>query len=403
MNRNLNDKIIEILPKETPLEFRLMIEAVKISNHNESPDVFNHLCSTKINWDVFYHMNLYHGVSIFTSRALTKQKLHIPIRVSQRFLNSKRRNIIQTLHLTRELFSLLKLFEQENIKVVPFKGPFLSFLLYNDFSVRPPGDLDIFVPENSFYSAEKILFDNGYRYGDIQISKNQQEQFNHINPHIVYTHPEKNITVEIHWGLTSSPGFSSRNILDIRNSIETKNILQMPVSCIHPHMLLVYLCIHAASHSWSRLIWLTDIAKLARTMTIEDISSVFELSKKIDRQNPIIHGLLLSHLLVSLRLPNEIIQQIDRKKHFTSVRKAFNVITIHHNLNLSYYIFSLLRRRESLYKLTAFNSISYRFSIIAKPFMPSLLDIKIVHLSGIFKLFYLFLRPIFWILRYIKN
>ncbi len=44
-----------------------------------------------------------------------------------------------------ELCRLVKIFQSENITLIPYKGPILSIQAYGNISLREFGDIDIFI------------------------------------------------------------------------------------------------------------------------------------------------------------------------------------------------------------------------------------------------------------------
>src|SRR5262245_36794835 len=62
-------------------------------------------------------------------------------------------NTVRNLSLTREMLSILNLFGEAGISVVPFKGPVLAHLAYGNVCWREFDDLDILVPQEHVLRA----------------------------------------------------------------------------------------------------------------------------------------------------------------------------------------------------------------------------------------------------------
>ena len=58
---------------------------------------------------------------------------------------------------TAELLQIAKTLQTEHIDFMPFKGPILSQLLYNDVTQRQYGDLDILIQHSDIQKVAQIL------------------------------------------------------------------------------------------------------------------------------------------------------------------------------------------------------------------------------------------------------
>lgn len=73
-------------------------------------------------------------------------------------------NRIYELATQKEITKINKLFSQNNISAIFFKGVILSHQLYPKTFMRKVGDIDLFVLEGSFETAANILLNLGYNY-----------------------------------------------------------------------------------------------------------------------------------------------------------------------------------------------------------------------------------------------
>ena len=68
--------------------------------------------------------------------------------------------------LVSELFELLDALEARAVTVIPFKGPLLSELLFDDAGMRSPGDIDLLVRQADVALVREVLEERGYVDGD---------------------------------------------------------------------------------------------------------------------------------------------------------------------------------------------------------------------------------------------
>jgi len=86
---------------------------------------------------------------------------------------------------------------------------------------------------------------------------------------------------------------------------------------IHPRVNLPYLCFHALKHSFSRLIWLYDIALLANQITAdEQWSEVLAGIQEYKLERPCYYALAYAKTHLSASVPDDLLQSIKPKMGF---------------------------------------------------------------------------------------
>ena len=74
-----------------------------------------------------------------------------------------RANTVRCLYLTAELINILRLFQSQNIPVIPYKGPVLAAQAYGDVALREFEDLDIILRQSDIPKAHEIVVSLGYK------------------------------------------------------------------------------------------------------------------------------------------------------------------------------------------------------------------------------------------------
>jgi Uncharacterised nucleotidyltransferase len=69
----------------------------------------------------------------------------------------------KNLFLTKELVYILKLFEENEIPTIAFKGLTLAISAYQDLSFRQVGDLDLLLPKEAIGPAQELLIAEGFQ------------------------------------------------------------------------------------------------------------------------------------------------------------------------------------------------------------------------------------------------
>jgi hypothetical protein len=164
--------------------------------------------------------------------------------------------------LAEELARLLKLLGEAGIPVIPLKGVTLAQSLFGDPAARVCSDIDILVPPGEAVRARGVILRNGY-------SSQFTEEFfvNHqlrTSPDCPLVSETKVLTylVELHWTLLYSSSKNQEITEDIWFQARPHKFYGVHASNLTPEWEFVFLALHAASHKWSSLKWLTDIHEL---------------------------------------------------------------------------------------------------------------------------------------------
>lgn len=244
-------------------------------------------------------------------RAQLKQQIHI--------------NIQCNLFLTRELLNLLTLFERHQIPAIPYKGPVLAVSVYGDLGLRPSNDLDILVQERHLLQAMEVLVSHGYQMirpsSIAQIEKGlQSTRINELVQkslwayQLIFSHPERQGIVELHWRITPKyvfPNSSAR----LWENLKPVILGGSTVLTFAPEDLLWFLCVHGTKHQWKRLSWLCDIAELIRAYPQLNWEQVLVQATKLGIERRLYLGLLLVSCLLETPLPRAVEKKIHSTPH----------------------------------------------------------------------------------------
>jgi len=117
-------------------------------------------------WQVLSDLSVKNGLfPVFYKRLLSLDLENIPpeflSKLKTLYLINLKRNII----LERELFDIISYLKENNIPVIPLKGPTLAKFLYGDLSLRVIScDLDLLIEHSKVKTAQKRLADKGYYF-----------------------------------------------------------------------------------------------------------------------------------------------------------------------------------------------------------------------------------------------
>lgn len=269
-------------------------------------DYVGMLVQKVLDWDLLADAAEYHGLAPILHCTLDRVCPELlPENVANRLRNCYRDSAKRNLILTANLLALLDAFASEGIAVVPLKGPTLAESLYPDPVLRPFSDLDILVRKQDVGAALRLLRREGYTLGAhlarLSLPALLSLEFE------VLLHNDRMPPVDLQWeiGLGDYPFCIDPEIL--WRSRSPTRLAGREVPGFSPETLMLFLCVHGAKHLWSRLQWLGDIARLARTQP--DWACLWELASGAGCGRPVLLGLLLAHELLQAPVPEAILER----------------------------------------------------------------------------------------------
>lgn len=153
--------------------------------------------------------------------------------------------------LTRELLSLLAVFQREQIPAIPFKGPIQSAQLYGDVTHRRCGDLDVLIRHSDVPRCMELMQAQGYRS---ELRLDWQWAFRR----------SRFEEVDLHWSVTNKIHqfpLTPQQLWDRRETVTVAGTT-VPVLCTED--VLLTLCFNNMKDDWARCDRLRDVAALMR-------------------------------------------------------------------------------------------------------------------------------------------
>jgi hypothetical protein len=245
-----------------------------------------------LDWNKFIHMAEHHGVLQLVAYHLLEpgsrengstENRALPPEVERSLRSAYEMNLRRSLWFTAELARIMKHFERQQLRAIPYKGPALAHSLYGNLALRSFSDLDFLISPPDFEPAKRALAEIGYRpSADITpaverfwLRKGYERSFDSA--------AGANL-VELQWALLPQFYAVDLPVEDLLARAGRTAVGGCDVLCLSPEDSLLVLCLHAAKHLWTRLIWLADIAETLRsqspTQTI-DYTLVFSRARAL--------------------------------------------------------------------------------------------------------------------------
>ncbi|MDI6644157.1 MAG: nucleotidyltransferase family protein [Methanobacteriaceae archaeon] len=362
----------------TKIDDNIRVRIMSLTNHN-------------LNWDHIIQMATIHRLLpllYININSICPEK--VPKDLLSKLKLNLQENARKNLLLTGELIKLIKLFRDNKITAVTYKGPLLASTVYGNIAYRNFGDIDILTDKKSALKAKKIMVENGYElYNPAKLSDN-----NYMKLESEYVFFKNGINVEINWSYQGNFFYLHNNSDLLLDEFIIENIDGFKFNSLTTVNQLLMLCIHISKHNWSRLSWLCDISELIQKEEI-NWDDTFKKAEKLRIKKILLINLYLSYQLLGLNLPNKIKNLINSNTSVKDISiQIKNKIFLEENISwnlLEKLVLDVKKRDNLLYGLMdSFNGLT-------RPTTKDVLDIKLP--EKLF-FFYNYLRPFLLVKRY---
>jgi len=205
--------------------------------------------------ETFWRLAWAEGVGACLWHRLNKKREMVPGEIFQTYIKQPLR--IQTIHaliLKQTNSTMLQRMQESGVACITLRGQSLAEAMYDPPASRPQTDIDLLVHEKDVPAAKQVVVQSGFEPVEHHPLLFLREDA------LLDLHADPLDMDRIHaWGY-----LTPMRTQDFFSHTEQGEPAGMPALLVHPRVNLPYLCFHAMKHSFERLIWLWDIALLAR-------------------------------------------------------------------------------------------------------------------------------------------
>lgn len=255
-----------------------------------------------IDWRYFLRIVKRQRVAGLVHNALLAAGIDLPSDIAQQLASSARRIAWQNAVLAAETIRLQRAFDAAQLPVVVLKGVSLAQLAYGSLSLKHSKDVDLLVPPDRAEEALQLLERDGYAL------RQPAEQLTDAQRHAVIQYSTEvavrrgSLQVELRWRLTENPLlFTGVDAYSRTQDVALSD--GASVRAFEEENLFAYLCVHGASHAWSRLKWLADLNALIAQKSEGDLERLYRHARATASGLCAGQALLLCHRLLQLNLP----------------------------------------------------------------------------------------------------
>lgn len=229
------------------------------------------ILKTQLDWGYVLKKSKQEAVACLIYHHLQKCLLekYLPSGILEQFRLLYYSNSVRNTLIAKEVKGLLNAFNQNKTGVILLRGIYLAEVIYQNIALRPMADIDLLVKKDDLLNACKLLEYIGYariaRADDILKSGLAYSlTFRKKDPSsgIIFL-------VDLHWNILTSTWMMSLlseglDMQKVWSEARTKQLADTPALVLSCRYNLIHLCLHAFSHSFNRLIILTDIVESIR-------------------------------------------------------------------------------------------------------------------------------------------
>jgi hypothetical protein len=269
-------------------------------------DAFRSEATRIANWHALADAADHHGVGPLLHCAFERICPDVPpAEIRARLRGLYRESAARGLVLSVALLAAQRALRAEGVAALALKGPMVAARLYPDPALRPFSDIDVLVRRADVPAALRALAQLGYKL-DRRLARLPVGTLLALSTEVLVRGPE-GVALDLHWEVARR-GYPFRFDPELLfGRVRTSRLDGWELPDLESDALLVFLCMHGTKHAWSRLMWVGDVARLARAGF--DEAATLGFAERCGCRRPVLLGLLVAHALLDAPVPAAILER----------------------------------------------------------------------------------------------
>ena len=278
-------------------EDQLLLCCARTMINEETAQRIKVLICQDISWRYLVHSAIHHRVVPLIYRSLIQTSLNsIPPAVVNKLQHYYAAIARHNLFLTAKLLQLIDLLETHHIPAIPYKGPALAFLAYDNIGLRQFNDLDILVHPHDYLPTQNLLLAHGYR---LVVDWGWECSL---------VDDSHGVCVDLHQGIMPERFRLHLDVQSLQQRLETLPIAGGKIKTFCPEDMLVILCIQLVKDGLEstnplRLIKVCDMAELLRAHPDLNWGRVVKEVRRLGCPQMLLVSLSVAHELLGVPIP----------------------------------------------------------------------------------------------------
>jgi hypothetical protein len=322
-------RIIDIAGHAQPREFRLVAACCRRPMDAEATAALRSVAAEAIDWRAVLTIVQRQRVGGLVQDALAAAGIDVPPPVAAQLAGHAQHIARRNLAVAAETARLQRAFDAAAIPLMLLKGVALAQLAYGSFTFKHNRDIDLYVPPESALKAMQRLEAEGYALSApmADLDEAQRRMLVAYAREVELVHRVSRQCLELQWQFADNPLL----LKGIGAEPPTQDVALFAgaaVRTLAKDDLVAYLCVHGASHSWSRLKWLADLNAL---LANESDAALVRLYRHAQARGAGLcagQALLLCRDLLSRQLPPALNDELMKKARVRRLaRLAWHAMT----------------------------------------------------------------------------
>ncbi|MFC6875361.1 nucleotidyltransferase domain-containing protein [Halobellus marinus] len=304
--------------EESAPEVELLRRCLLPPSMQAEPARIRVLLEEDLSWDRVLELGGSHGILPLLYRHIESTPGHdVPDAVVQRLRDRAHSTTIRNLQYTDELHGIFEKFEEESIRAMPFKGPILAAVSYDDLSLREFHDLDVLVHRQDIPAAVDLLEARGYEW--VRNAPRLDDSPLLGGPYTMplvceYKLERADLKVEVRWRVGQSQLPFGLGFETMWDRHDTVSVAGVDLPALDPEDRLLMLAYHGTKHRWHLLKWISDFAVSLEGTDIE-WSRLFTRARTYGVERKLLIGTALVSSILDYTVP----EWVDRRVRNDSV------------------------------------------------------------------------------------
>jgi hypothetical protein len=282
-----------------PRSFHLVVACCRWPRDEARKVAIRQAAAQGVDWPSALRIAVRHRVTGFLHDGLNHAGVAPPPAIAATLAARARQIALRELRQAQETARLVTLLRDAGVAAIVLKGAPLQALTYRDAGVKQSIDIDLLVAEDCALRAAESLEAAGYRRDPPGEALTAAQQRTLLATSREWVFRRNDRVVELQWRLSYN-----RRLLQDAQAWPTQTIAigAGVVETYGNAPLFVYLCVHGAQHSWSRLKWLADANALLAVQML-DAEALYAQAARAGAGRCALQALLLRARLFDAELP----------------------------------------------------------------------------------------------------
>lgn len=284
-------------------EFLLTAACCRWPPSDERSERVRAAASQPLDWGRFLRIVRRQRVEGLVNDALLRAGVAAPAEIASELHRDASDIARQNLAFAAESLRVQRLLAGAGLTFLFVKGTTLDMLAYGSLGLKRARDIDLVVAPESVEETCALLGRAGYvrSVPGPEVADEQFPIWLKLCKETSWKHERSGIILELHNGLVDNPtllpGIGSHSP---PQWVEIGSGIRLPT--LRKDELFAYLCVHGATHGWSRLKWLADVSALLKDDDLHERERLYRRSLELGVGRCSAQALLLCQSLFELEL-----------------------------------------------------------------------------------------------------